>query len=154
MVRFGSFLFAGFVAAALAVAPAGAEVLSEVKVPGGKVVRAVANPDGTHKVTVGDGQVFSDEGSLRVDVSGPYVGGGKTYVAIQLASGGSACPATYRVIDLSGPFPRLTDEFGTCSDIPEFKVGKDGALKVAMPKFDGKGKEAFTVADGVLVGKR
>lgn len=53
--------------------------------------------------------------------------------------GGTACPATYRLLDLQTSPPTLTREFGTCSDLPVLAV-TDGSVTVTMPSPRGPGR--------------
>lgn len=72
-------------------------------------------------------EVLRDEMSYTIDLQqtlAPGIG------LLAFSSGGTACPALYRIIDLSGVQPILTEEFGNCSDIPNVTLGNRGVQLV------------------------
>ncbi len=74
--------------------------------------------------------------------------GDKQVILLETSSGGRACPATYFFIEFT-PIgsSKMTDEFGTCSDIPVLKT--DGAaIIVTMPSNDGD--KSYRYANGTV----
>jgi uncharacterized protein len=68
-----------------------------------------------HRILI-NGQVFAedkDTWSLSIDDAFPNDQDPK-WVLLGYGTGGNACEGTYRVLDLSGPSPKLSDEFGNC----------------------------------------
>ena len=56
-------------------------------------------------------------------------------VVLEAASGGTACPSLFRILELPGDAPPvLTDELGDCSDIPTVAFDS-GAVAVRFPGF-------------------
>jgi hypothetical protein len=99
------------------------------------------------------------EGNSGLDIVANYEMGATDVLLLQ-SSGGTACPAQFRFINISpGGVLRVSPEFGTCSDIiyPTFdpKVG----VTVAMVGFRGPfepacgAKESCDDQDGVQVGR-
>ena len=52
-------------------------------------------------------------------------------------SGGTACPVQYRWVLLEGSGPKVTPEFGTCSDLVQVTQANN-SLMVTMPRTDGR----------------
>lgn len=90
--------------------------------------------EGSAKRILVDGQPLTeDKMSMTVSVerewtSGPAAG----LVLLGHYSGGTMCPATHSIVDLNGPVPRISDQFGTCSDLPDEYVGTD-ILVITFP---------------------
>lgn len=74
--------------------------------------------------------------------------GNRQIVLVAEYSGGTACPATYFFVEVgSDALPRLSSDFGTCSDLPE--ISMDGqAIVVTMPGQEGDTR--YRYAAGVL----
>lgn len=64
-------------------------------------------------------------------------------------NGGNACPLLIRIVTLSKGVPKVSPEFGSCSDLVTYTL-KDGELQITMPKMQGKGNEVFKVQSGVV----
>ena len=72
----------------------------------------------------------------------------RLYILSEEGTGGTACPALYRVIDLSGQQPMLTPQFGSCSDLVAVTlVGAE--LQVRTPAFQ-TGPEVVLIKHGKL----
>ena len=70
-------------------------------------------------------------------------------LVLQLSSGGTACPARYRLLDLgTKPKPFLSDEIGNCSDLVKL-VSQKNKLLLNFPKIGGAEAErwSYTLAD-------
>jgi hypothetical protein len=64
-------------------------------------------------------------------------------VLIEMGSGGSACPAMYAWLDTRPGMIRLTQAFGTCSDLAEVSWDSE-AVTLTMPSMvPGEGQVAF-----------
>jgi hypothetical protein len=90
------------------------------------------------RVAVDGAAMLEDSTALDVSVyalsRSPALGMG-TVVVLEAASGGTACPSLFRILELSDDAPPvLTDEFGDCSDIPAVAFDS-GAVAVRFPGF-------------------
>ncbi|MBA5775998.1 hypothetical protein H2509_02535 [Stappia sp. F7233] len=70
-------------------------------------------------------------------------------VVVGFNSGGSACPVLYRIVDVSQGAPNLSQQFGSCSDIPKFKVVK-GSIQIDFPKYNEGSSERWVYSEGKL----
>lgn len=102
-----------------------------------------------HRVLVDGVTVFTDDTAFSVEVKQVLARGSSRFALIAVNSGGSACPTMYRAIDLSGPRPVVSPEFGTCSDVPTATI-REGVLHVSMPRVNARGSETFTYNTGLL----
>ena len=68
-------------------------------------------------------------------------------VLVSLASGGTACPAEYVWLDTRPGQIRLTDRFGTCSDLPTVTWDSESVIVTLPSMVPGEGPVAF-VWDG------
>lgn len=100
-------------------------------------------------VIVGDAVLKRYTTATSVRIVGIYAGAGRTYVLVAVSSGAAVCPMTFSAIDMSAPQPKVSDEFGTCSDLPKTAV-KEGGLVVEFPLMDGSGTETVQYKDGLL----
>lgn len=75
-------------------------------------------------------------GANSVNVAGQYPPGSRpSVILLAVNSGGTGCPAMFRVLNLRGSsHPHITGEFGNCSDIPEAHWN-NGYLRLKFPKF-------------------
>lgn len=96
-----------------------------------------------HSVAVNGVTLHTEEGAFSVSLKRIVSGGGSHFALIEIASGGAACPAMYRVIDLAARQPSISAEFGTCSDLPRTET-RDGVLRVTLPNLAGRGGRTFT----------
>jgi len=141
-------------AAALCATAAGAaEVRYEAATPAGAVQIVEADFSDT-RIVVDGAEVFRDTENLNVFFGGFFPDERSArYVLLQHNTGGTACPAVYRVLDLGGAVPAVSPEFGTCSDVAEGRL--DGAaLTVSMPDMRTGKAKAWVYADGRLAEAR
>ncbi|MFN4154765.1 MAG: hypothetical protein ACK4HF_08930 [Paracoccaceae bacterium] len=100
---------------------------------------AVITQQGIDSVLTLAGQVFVFEGM-------PYASFGDRLgdvVLVSVASGGSACPAQFVWLDTRPGLVRLTERFGTCSDLVEVSWDAESVI-VTMPSMrPGEGPVAF-----------
>lgn len=77
---------------------------------------------------------------------------GSRDIVLLRATGGTACPALYRVVTLSADGVSVTPEFGSCSDIANVWVDEldDQALVVVMPGYRGPFESESERATAVL----
>ena len=122
-------------------APAAAQPLPRIEVAG--------EFHGPHRVLVDGVVVFTDTEAATASVKQVVMSGPARFALIEFNSGGTACPAMYRAIDLSGPRAVVSPEFGTCSDLPAVSV-REGVLHVTMPRMGRRGTEAFAFGAGRL----
>lgn len=87
------------------------------------------------RVRVGADVVFGDSMSLAVMLHTLTSWSGRRVALLELASGGTACPSMYRIVEFTEEGrPRVSPEFGNCSDIPV--VLQDGTrFRVRFPGF-------------------
>lgn len=116
--------------------PAAAQELGRIDTPSGPAVMSRQGIDAV--LTIGT-QAFRFEGML-------YAGFAERLgdvVLVQLASGGSLCPAQYVWLDTRPGLVRLSDVFGTCSDLHELSWDAAG-VTVSMPSMrPGEGRVDF-----------
>ncbi|MBA5775999.1 hypothetical protein H2509_02540 [Stappia sp. F7233] len=77
------------------------------------------------------------------------IGYGNSVVVIAFIRG-SACPVAYRVVDVSYVPSFISEEFGTCSDLPEFSV-RDGELKITFPSDGNAATPHWVYSNGELL---
>ena len=100
-------------------------------------------------ITVGNRIVLPADGGMwapapTIAASAPA---GSPAIILIRFDGGSACEATYRVLDLRAAPPVVTAEFGTCSDLATL-VWDGTAATVAMPGRRGAVRWRYTPAAG------
>lgn len=116
--------------------PAFSQELDRIDTPSGPAVLTVLGTDAVLSI---DGQQFLFEGMLYSSFADRL----GDVVLVQLASGGNACPATYAWLDTRPGLIRMTEEFGTCSDLHEISWDAE-TVTVSMPSMvPGEGKVAF-----------
>lgn len=94
-------------------------------------------------VTVQQNQLFADGQPVQPAVRGnnglaivrTVTAGDHTLYVVQ-DTGGSACPATFRIADASAAGVTVSDGFGTCSDVIRITEQPDG-VSLSMPAFAG-----------------
>lgn len=64
-------------------------------------------------------------------------------VLVSMASGGTACPALYAWLDTRPGMIRLTQAFGTCSDLAEVSWDSESVIVTLPSMVPGEGKVAF-----------
>ena len=67
-------------------------------------------------------------------------------ILLMNGSGGTACPALYRLIILAPNYIKQTPEFGNCSDLPTVAV-EGNTLKITFPNFK-SAKKSIYIYDG------
>ena len=67
-------------------------------------------------------------------------------ILLMNGSGGTACPALYRLVILAPNYIKQTPEFGNCSDLPKVTI-EDNKLKLAFPNFK-SAKKSIYLYDG------
>jgi hypothetical protein len=102
-------------------------------------------PDGT--VTVNGRVVFRDPDGGVVLPQGPYQEGSRVYVLLAEHSGGNACPTMWRVLDLSGAKPVVSNSFGNCSEAATAGAS-GGSLVITQPKPPVGAAAVFVYQDG------
>ncbi len=63
---------------------------------------------------------------------------------IEFANGSLACNAQFVIVDLSGKSPKVSKEFGNCSDTPKI-IYKNQSLTLTFPQ--GREKEAYKAGE-------
>jgi hypothetical protein len=121
-------------AGAVTPAPVTAASSAQTIIAAGHKVEVAKEGELHFDVLVDGKSILSDKEDLIVSLRGSYVGGGHSFVVVEKDSGGTACPATYQAIDLSGPEPSVSKTFGNCSDIPNITVVA-GVLRITFPRF-------------------
>jgi hypothetical protein len=74
-------------------------------------------------------------------------------ILLMNSSGGTACPALYRLIMLTPSFINQTPEFGNCSDLPKVST-EGGKLKVTFQKFKSSEKLIYIYDGNELIENR
>ena len=67
-------------------------------------------------------------------------------ILLMNGSGGTACPALYRLIILAPNYIKKTPEFGNCSDLPKVVI-ESNKLKITFPNFK-SAKKSIYIYDG------
>lgn len=137
-------------AAAVSVTPCAAAADETVSTRLGTVV-VVKEAPLLHRVTVGGRPVFTDDVSIRVSTVVAVPLERPQWILVKRETGGTACPASFRVLDVSGDEPVLSQDFGTCSDALTVETMARG-IKVTMPRWNGVGKAVWTWKNGQLMG--
>lgn len=116
----------------------------------GRAEEVIDTPSGPATITQGGGShvlriagtSFPIDGMMFVSFA-DRVG---NLVLVQMSSGGSFCPAEFAWLDTTPGKVRLTETFGTCSDLYEIAADTE-TVTVTMPGPPGQGRSAF-VWDG------
>jgi len=66
-------------------------------------------------------------------------------------NGGTACPAQFYVLIVSAKAARLSESFGTCSDLAEIQAS-NGVIEMSMPSMQ-SGTQTFRVERGVITSR-
>ena len=70
------------------------------------------------KLIMGNTIIVREMGAMNLAIAGGWPSNAAAkYALVLLNSGGSACPATFKILDLTGA-GSLTAQFGNCSDLP------------------------------------
>lgn len=98
------------------------------------------------KVFIPGGVAYDNaDGDRTLNIKAQFeIDGGDTLVFfLECLSAGTACPATYRFIfaESDGQIS-ITDSFGTCSDLPELRVGPESVM-VIFPNMHGQGTTSY-----------
>lgn len=75
----------------------------------------------------GHAQVLETGALYSISAVGPFV-------ILESDSGGTACPADFQIVDVSGE--RISKSFGTCSDLIKSHVATDGSLVSVVHSFN------------------
>ena len=82
------------------------------------------------------GKVLASERAETLDIAASFPETGTpTLVVLEIGSGGSSCPAMYKVVSAPASLPaQITQAFGTCSDEPELSF-RNGVLRMEFPQY-------------------
>ncbi|AWK88431.1 hypothetical protein DEW08_20370 [Azospirillum thermophilum] len=142
---------AAVVAGAMVVALAGGRAMASDTILtaalGDEVLQLIEDQPKVTRIVVNEKTVFEDRESHTVAFYNAYQVQGRWMVLFQHEGDAKDCPARYRVLDLSGPAPRMSLPFGTCSKEPEVATA-DGVLTVSMPNPAGGPAASWTYRDG------
>jgi hypothetical protein len=98
--------------------------------------------DANYVLMVGrHGEVLDDNQIYSISTTGPYV-------ILQESGGGTACPAVFRIVDVVAE--KITDTFGTCSDLIRSHIASDGSLIAVVHKFNVGGPVTSKYFKGVM----
>lgn len=111
----------------------------------------VLKPDlDSHVVLIAGEEALRESDALRLSVAWRQPERGPaTLVVIQVDSGGTACPAMYRLIDLSRPQRFVSPKFGNCSDVPRFEQA-GGVLYIVFPPYRRAAAERYRYAEAFV----
>ena len=102
-------------------------------------------------VILNDKKVFHTEDALSASVAATIsISGGSAFL-VEIDSGGTACPATFRLIvayDDAKRQPQVSEEFGSCSDF--FGITAANVLTVTVPKFRSGKASTLTLSNGKI----
>jgi len=105
-------------------------------------------------LAVGDNLVRRVETHTRMDIKSIHEGDGRTYVLVSIGGGlGRLCPTLWLAIEMTEAKPRVSKDFGTCSDALDVSVS-DGALRVVMDEPDGRSRSTYSFKDGRLTERK
>jgi len=136
--------------AAAPAAPASAGERVATKTANGHTVELLRLGDGNFAARVDGRLVLTDHGDDLVSLGDTYRGDGRTYLLVGEASGGTACPSLYQVIDLTERIPKVSPRFGNCSDLPRAAV-RAGVLQLVFPQSGSAAPRSETFGPGVVV---
>lgn len=95
--------------------------------------------------------IYENEEAYFLSIEKAFSGLDKTVVLVTVGSGGSGCPVQYRfVLVRKNGTVEVTDEFGTCSDLPAVSINQ-GEINVSLPDMGGRGNEVWKFAGDKLV---
>lgn len=96
------------------------------------------------------GRIVYDQNDYLLEIEKVFNISEKTVVLFGVSGGGNACPGNFRfmTVDKTGNVS-VTDEFGTCSDVPKISVAQE-AITVTLPDLSGRGDEVWKYANGGL----
>lgn len=80
--------------------------------------------------------IVSGAGSTRFHLHSLYHHNSKTFVLVHESTGGNACPGFFYVVEVSGSMGAASKSFGTCSDLPDVTLSRDG-LHIKLPDYRG-----------------
>lgn len=93
-------------------------------------------------------ELFIDTQAADISIHGRWPSSGPAkYALLTVSSGGTACPAQYRLVDAATR--QATDAFGNCSDVPKVTQEGDGLL-IDFPAFREAGAESYRFEAGRL----
>lgn len=116
---------------------------------GDAIVKLVETGPKVMQVLVNGRVVLEDHEGRSIGFINAYDTAGRWLVLLRQGVEGG-CPASYRVLDLSGPQPTVSLPFGTCGKSLEV-ASTAQALTVSMPLDGGKGDAAWTYQNGRVV---
>lgn len=99
-------------------------------------------PSGEKEIRLGNALLFTADVD-GIDFTLLRSSPGHDIVLVFLSSGGTACPGLYRLVDTGARPPRVTEEFGTCSDIPTIRWQGD-AVFLSFPSMSGDRPSAWS----------
>lgn len=116
-----------------------------LNVAGKRVVlfRPADDDNGSNYVLMvgGQGEVLEDAQTASISAVG-------NYVVVEIDSGGTACPAEFRIVDVAAG--RITKSFGTCSDLIKSRIASDGSIISVVHSFNVGGPVTARYARGTL----
>ncbi len=81
--------------------------------------------------------LYGDEESESVEIQYVYPSKEPVVLALAFFSGGTACPALFRFVDVTAPEGRrISEEFGNCAPYPKFSVA-GSVLTARFPSIGG-----------------
>lgn len=108
--------------------------------------------DGGHKYQLAlEGKpLYEERGHHTVSINASYPEGGPARVVLlELGSGGTGCPAFFKVVEVKDDGSTVrSKQFGTCSPMAQSSF-KDGVLHITIPKAGG-GTESWRYQKGKL----
>jgi hypothetical protein len=120
---------------------------------GNNLVQIIEDEPKAIRVTVNDKTVLEERKSQTIGLVDVYTTKERWFVLLRQTSGDSACPVSYRILDLPAGAPSVSFPFGSCSEDLEVGIA-DETMTVSMPVKAGTGKAAWTYAEGKLFRSR
>ncbi|WP_193164873.1 hypothetical protein [Microbulbifer hainanensis] len=127
----------------------------ELHIKSNKVdVKLLSDPDSwTYEILMNGESALKDDGQILSFMfnksNDSYFWGDKEYLIIQITTGGSGCPAFFRILDPNKEKNSLTEEFGTCSDTPNISESENGLI-LSFPTREPNINRVWRYENGVL----
>lgn len=116
---------------------AGEAVITDIKSKDGAVTKGISL----------NGKSVYDQNGWILTFEGAYEYPGKTVLLVSTSDGGTACPSKYLFLTIRRDGTvGVTDEFGTCSDLPTVTLADD-RIMVSLPDMQGQGNETWAYAN-------
>lgn len=111
------------------------EIISELQTSKGTltIVQKREKPSSfaDHSIELNGNEIIKSD-SQKKKIVGAFPKKNPKYIVIQIITGGSGCPATYKVIDFTYSEPNINELFANCSDYIKTKYLSNGNIQLTV----------------------